>query len=246
MNAANGKPGQAAREAFKAAGQQKITVTGAWRLWGEHPGGGSQFQAIGSEPDLSGHGPPSNPDHVFEIHPVTVLKVGDQETSAVQAIGPTKGFTPHDAQKAFLLGYEKLTCKIIPKQNRTRIVTESLGFNFTDFIIRLGENPVLLKDEQGKEDGHGVICNVYDTEGELLVKNRRMVFLPGTNADEQLQELTKGKRLEVTGIPRISLKLIQYRLDHKNDQFDISPLEWNLPYEMIIVAAKHLPDSEDE
>src|SRR5262249_34061337 len=139
--------------------------------------------------------------------------------------------------KAFVLGYEKLTCKIIPKEGRTRLITQALGFNFTEFVIRLAEDPVEL------EDGHGVICSVYDTDGELLVRGRRMVFIKGADADDRLQGLTRDKRMRVIGIPRISLKLVQYRLDHKDDKkFDVSPLEWNLPYEMIIVDAGRLDD----
>jgi hypothetical protein len=230
MNAAH--VGMPALKAVKQAGSQKVTVTGAWRLWGEHPGTGAQIQARGTQPPAQLPGEfPSNPDHVFEIHPVTSVKIGNQVVSATSAIGPTAGFTPHDPQKAFLLGYEKLTCKIVPGNARTRIITQSLGFNFTEFIIRLGEDPVAL------EDGHGVICSVFDTDGELLLRGRRMVFMKGTEPDSGVAGLKKGQRMHVIGIPRISLKLIQWRLDHRNDQFDVSPLDWRLPYEMIIVSA---------
>lgn len=248
MNAAHS--GQPALSAFKAAlaAHEKVTVTGAWRLWGEHPGTAPQRQeAVGATPTFPLPGEfPSNPDHVFEIHPVTTLKVGNQTTAAAQAIGATAGQTPHDAQKAFVLGYETLPCKIVSKNGRTRIITRALGFNFTEFVIRLSEDPVKL------DDGHGVICSVYDTDGELLLRGRRMVFIKGTAADEQVQDLTKEKRLHVIGIPRISLKLIQWRLDHQNDKddtgkpkFDVSPLEWNLPYEMIIVSATHIAGGGD-
>src|SRR5262249_35617206 len=117
MNAANTgkKPLAAFRKAWLA--KQKGPATGAWRLWGEHPGTAAQVQAIGTEPSFPLHGEaPSNPDHVFEIHPVTTVKVGATETDAKDAISKTAGHTPHEAEKAFVLGYEKLTCKIIPKE----------------------------------------------------------------------------------------------------------------------------------
>jgi hypothetical protein len=154
-------------------------------------------------------------------------------TDAFDSIGDTPGFTPYDVDKAFIQGgYEKLTCKIVPKGDRTRILTRSLGCNFAQFVIRLNEDPVAL------EDGHGVICSVFDHEGELHFRGRRMVFIKGTADDEEVAVLKKGDRLRVTGIPRISLKLLQWRLDHRNDPgHDVSPLDWNLPYEMIIVAA---------
>jgi hypothetical protein len=236
MNVAG--PGQKALKAVKQA-QGKITVTGAWRLWGEHGGTAAQIQQLNSGPPNPG-APSSNPPHVFEIHPVTTVKVGGMSTDATKAIGKTLGFTPHDATKAFVQGYEKLPCKIIPRNGRTRIVTQALGFNFTEFMIRLGEDPVALPD------GHGVICSVYDTEGELLLRGRRMVFMKGTDADNAVKTLKKNDRMMAIGIPRISLKLVQYRLDHQNGKddegkpFDVNPLEWNLPYEMIIVDATPL------
>lgn len=247
MNAANlGKKPRLALLAAKNAGQ-KVTVTGAWRLWGEHGGTAPQLQAKGTDPHFPLPGEyPSNPDHVFEVHPVTKVKVGNKVTDATDAVGETPGFTPHDAQKAFVQGYELLPCKIIPKNGRTRIVTKSLGFNFTEFIFRLGEAPVALTDPAGKPDGHGVIGSVFDTDGELLVRNRRVVFLPGTAADEEVKGMKEGGRLRVTGIPRISLKLVHWRLEHKDStEYDTPPLEWHLPYEMIIVAADKLDGDGD-
>ena len=236
MNA--GTIGRAAAAAFRKA-EQPVTVTGAWRLWAEHAGTGSQMQAKGPNPNFDPQ-VKSNPEHVFEIHPVTMFAVDGKKTSTTNTIGETPGFTPHDATKAFVLGYEKLPCKIIPqKGDRTRIITQSLGFNFTEFAIRLDGNVVGLDD-----GGHAAICTVFDTDGELLVRNRRMVFMEGTNADDEVQGKKKGDLLQVIGIPRISLKLIWWRLQNKNatdkdgNPFDISPLEWRLPYEMIIVAAK--------
>jgi len=250
MNAAPRQAGAPARLALIKAARNgdRPTVKGAWRLWGEHGGSVPALQALGSDPDPMHPGmDTSNPDHVFEIHPITTVTVGGKVTDATQSIGDTPGVTPHDAQKAFVQGYETLPCKIIAKEGRTRIITHALGFNFTNFMIQLNEDPVLLKDEGGKEDGHGVICSVLDTDGELLVRSRRMVFIPGTAADAEVAELKKGQRMLVTGIPRISLKLVQWRLKNKDDpRFEgNSPLEWRLPYEMIIVAARHVEGAGD-
>jgi hypothetical protein len=39
----------------------------------------------------------------------------------------------------------------------------------------------------------------------------------------------------------ISFRLIKWRLDHRDDPgHDVKPLDWNMPYEMIIVAATPL------
>jgi hypothetical protein len=245
MNAAT--TGKEARLAFAKAldDGKKVTVTGAWRIWCEHGGTTPQIQAVGPKPDgdLPGSAQ-SNPDHVFEIHPVTAVKVGDQVTDAAKSIGATPGFTPHDASKAFLQGYEKLSSKIILREdNRTRIITEASQFNFTEFIFRLDENPFDLGD------GHGVIGSIYDTEGELLVRNRRVVFVKGTAADELAKTAKEGQRLQLIGIPRLSLKLVNYRLAHRDElkqTYGTDPLEWRLPYEMIVVSAVPVEGGGDD
>ena len=230
--------GKKAADVFAAAiGQGKsVKVTGAWRLWCEHSGGLPQVQKDGLTAPLPGLFP-SNPDHVFEIHPVTSVRLGDEEiVDAAKAVGATPGHTPHDPQKAFHLGYDRIPCKIAPVgTDRTKIVTQALGFNFTEFVIRLNKPPFALAD------GHAVEAAVFDPDGELISLRRRMVFIKGTAADDAVKGLAEGKRLQVIGIPRISLKLVNYRLEHKDDKDEenkpLNPLDWNLPYEMIVVSA---------
>ncbi len=244
MNAAT--TGTKARLAFAQARADgtKVTATGAWRIWCEHGGTTPQLAAIGPKPsgDLPGVAP-SNPDHVFEIHPVTSVKVGAQTTSATEAIGATPGFTPHEASKAFLQGYEKLASKITRQAgNRTRIVTEVSAFNFTQFVFRFDEAAVKL------DDGHAAIGSIYDTDGELLVRSRRVVFVAGTAADDVAKATKKGDRVQLIGIPRLSLKLVKYRLDHQDElktSHGTDPLEWRLPYEMIAVSAVPVEGDDD-
>jgi len=240
MNVA--RAGKAARDDFHKAldGRKTVTVTGAWRIWGEHAGGGNQIQARGPKPSGTLPGAPSNPDHVFEIHPVTILKVGNVETDATPAIGDTPNFTPNDAHHAFVDLYETTPCKIVPSGDRIRIITRPVQLNFTEFLIR--PEGLLTAMDDG---GHSLICTVFDKDGELLVRNRRMVFVKGTSADEAVQDLRRGGVLRVVGFARIDLALVQWRVKHRDDTqdknghaFAAPPLEWGLPYEMIIVSAK--------
>jgi hypothetical protein len=243
------RKGKETRDAFHAAfnAGKKVTVTGAWRIWGEHAGGGNQIQSPGGQgPMPAGKLPgaaPSNPDHVFEIHPVTVLKVDNQVHDATPAIGDTLNFPPkdskHDAHHAFVDLFERTDCTIVPKGDRTRIVTWPVVLNFTEFMIRPEE------DVKELDDGHAVICTVFDTDGEQLVRNRRMIFIKGTSADKALQQLKKDGVLQVVGFARIDLALVQWRVQHRDDTHDkngneyaVPPLQWRLPYEMIIVSAK--------
>jgi hypothetical protein len=91
---------------------------------------------------------------------------------------------------------------------------------------------------------------VFDTEGELLVRDRRMIFIKGTSADDTLLKLKKGDALRVVGFARIDLALVQWRLENRDardksgEPFDVPPLEWRLPYEMIIVSAKPFEGGE--
>jgi hypothetical protein len=250
------RKGKEARDAFHDAldAGKTVTVTGAWRIWGEHAGGGSQIQAQGGRgPKPAGKlpGAPSNPDHVFEIHPVTVLKVGNQVFDATPAIGDTLDFPPHDAHHdahhAFVDLFEAAPCKIVPRGDRTRIITRPVVLNFTEFLIR----PEGKVEEM--EDGHKVICTVFDTDGELLVRNRRMIFIKGTSADKAAQQLQQDGVLRVVGFARIDLALVQWRVQHRDDthdknghEFAAPPLEWGLPYEMIIVSAKPFNNKLDD
>jgi hypothetical protein len=71
-------------------------------------------------------------------------------------------------------------------------------------------------------------------DGELLVRKVRTAFIKGTEVEVAARTLKKGQRMHVAGIPRISLTLIHFRVEHKNDEND--PLTWNLPYEIIVVG----------
>jgi len=240
MNAKN--EGKAAEQALRtaAAAGKTVKIEGAWRLWCEHSGTLNQIQ--GKPFTLPQLGvPPSNPDHVFEIHPVTtVTPEGGVKIDALPSISDTPGHQPHDAVKAFQLGYENVPCKIVPLEgDRTRIITKGIGFNFVEFIIRANEAPKAIAD------GHTLMASVLDTDGELVIRRRRMVFIKGTDADTAIAGATEGKRFKAIGIPRISLKLVDFRVRNKdNIQFD-KPLEWDLPYEMIIVSADPVTGSDD-
>lgn len=199
-----------------------LKVVGAWRLWAEHGGTRPQVQGAPLHKFTT-----TNPDHVFEIHPITSLDGKPLRGSLV----PIKGFHTKDAHEAFVT-YEGLQSRIMPGKDTTTIVTHMAGYNYVEFVIELSEDPVELSD------GRAVICQVRDKEGELLVRNRRMVFIADTEPEKALKEAKKGTRLHVLGIPRIDLALVAWRVAHAKDEKwkDREPLRWNLPYEMIIAA----------
>lgn len=196
-----------------------IKLSGAWRLWNEHGGGSNQVQGKKLEPFDT-----SNPDHLFEIHPVT--RVGD--ISVLGSLRPIEGYTPKEAGNAFMR-YENVKCQIIPKGKTTAIVTSMVGYNYVEFIMELNE------DKQHEvQDGRFVMASVLDLQEDLLVRNRRMVFVKDTEPEKIVRNLKKGDKLHVLGIPRIDLALVSWRAKHAKDRPEV--LKWNLPYEIIIVG----------
>jgi len=207
-------------------GDGQLAMSGAWRLWAEHAGTKPQIQGEQLRPFDD-----SNPDHVFEIHPIT--KVGT--IPLLESFKNIEGYKPKEAHAAFV-HYENVRCKIEPHGTTTKIITQMAGYNIVEFILEVNG------PQKQVQDGTMVLCRVLDTEGEILVRNRRMVFVGGTEPEKRLKNLgADQKRLHVLGIPRIDLALVQWRLDNRDDQRE--PLTWNLPYEMIIAAV--LPDIDD-
>ena len=207
----------------KARGQAAVKVKGAWRLWCEHADGSNQKQGMKLAPF-----PDSNPPHVFEIHPIT--QFGDDDV--LDSVGPIPGFRYKEADRAFT-HYENVTCKIKENSDTVTIQTQMAGFNIPEFVMESVDDLVGGKvfDEN---DGRFMFAAVHDTDGELLVRKVRLAFIKGTDAEIRARTLAKGGRMRVVGIPRISMTLIDFRIKHQKDDRD--PLNWTLPYEVIIVG----------
>jgi hypothetical protein len=212
--------------AFHAAnGTDKVfQVQGAWRLWCEH-GGQQQFtQDLGQ---LGDSAEDTNPDHCFEIHPIT-----DVDSANLRKTWHTiAGYTSKNAEDAFTR-YEQVRSHIThdAAAKTTTIDTAGIGFNYVKFKIALREDPTFVTD-----DGLFVRADVLSLDGDVLVKGRRMAFAKGTSAFTAVMKQKKGGTLTVLGIPRIDLALIAWRVEHGDS--DPRVLDWNLPYEMIIVGS---------
>lgn len=205
---------------------EKVDLTGVWRLWFEHPG--SEDQTQGKTVKIPKN---SNPDHVFEIHPVTKFGGFDCLDSFVPIVDSESDeeFTGHAATKAFpYYDQRKIT---ISRSNTAIMLTGSRVFyNYTDFFIKLADKP--------KDVGDGFIVSAAISAtknfSEPLVEgNRRMIFAKGSPPADKVKALGKGDKLRVLGIPRVNLNevfLIASGLDIGEEE------ENPLPYEMIIVA----------
>src|SRR5437867_1019441 len=139
-------------DAMKAAlGGGQIPIAGVWRLWFEH---------AGSEPQIQGQLVPkptdTNPDHVFEIHPLT--KVNGQD--CMKSFQPIPSYDAFDAERAFE-AYERLKCTVRLTATAILIEAKNAGFNHTKFRMQpLGQS------KKGKSGAVFVLASVFDINDE--------------------------------------------------------------------------------
>jgi hypothetical protein len=217
MNAVDEKP--AIDLVRKAQGTMRpVAINGVWRLWFERPSESSHVQGQPPAPVAT-----SNPDHVFEVHPVTHVEA----IETLKSVRRIEGYTAHQARRAFLL-YERMPCRIVPDSATTKLTTKALGFNYVEFILEATSPPSAV------EGGWMLQANVRDGDGELLVRSLRTVFIKGTDPADRLAKLGPGNRLRVIGMPRISLAEVSSRV--QGAARNPESLRANLPYEMVIVG----------
>lgn len=195
-----------------------VTIKGAWRIWNEH--GGDQIFKQGGK---IARAEDTNPDHVFEIHPISDLGEFDLRAS----FKPIPGYKPKVAEDAFNR-YENTRAKISPGRTTTTIVSPGIGYNYVEFQMQLNEKPYPVKD------GSFAYARVRDWEGHLLLRKKRMVFVKDTPPELAVRNKRAGDCLRVLGIPRLDLALVSWRARNAKAEPDV--LTWNLPYEIIVVG----------
>jgi hypothetical protein len=204
----------------------KVPLVGVWRLWFEHPG--SEDQVQGQAVDLPQN---TNPDHLFEFHPVVKFGSIDVLNSFAPIADEEAEFRGYPAARAFD-AYEKRPATITKSNTAIMITSNKAGFNYAEFQIRLAGKP---KDVG---DGYMVFANVYNADAKknddpVVEESRRMVFVKGTKPADAVKDLKKGDKLHVLGIPRVNLNQVFAIASGLNGDEEYSD---SLPYEMIIVA----------
>ncbi len=195
-----------------------LAIRGAWRLWFEHP---STRQTQGSKKDPF-YPNNTNPDHSFEVHPVS--RVGQLDLGG--SFIPVAGYTPYTADVAFPY-YDGNRVTIKAAKTSISIRSKKLFYNYVEFRIELATAPTPV------QDGFVVLARVLNANEEEVADGlRRMIFVQGTRAANAIQNASAGDRLRVLGIPRISLnKVLTLVENNGTKRFDAQ-----LPYEMIIVG----------
>ncbi len=217
-NAASEERAMAA--ARRAAGTGRpIRLAGAWRLWAEHAGSAEEVQ--GEELSAIER---TNPDHVFEVHPVTRIDGED----ILESLYPPKGYGPASADRAFR-SFENVKCSISPAARTITIVVPKGMINDAEFVMEVAGD-----GQHVVEDGRFVNAAVLDLSGKRLVGSARMAFVRGSPPERRVRGLRRGSRLHVFGLPRLDLSEVARRV--RDSKSDPALLEGSLPYEIVVVG----------
>jgi hypothetical protein len=236
MNAA-AKDQEKVRKALdQSSGEAPLEVAGVWRIWFEHPAS-SGTQVQGEPVEVAGT---SNPDHVFEIHPVVTFG-GEDIVASLAPIASRnpdqsikKEYVTASAKTAFA-SYEGLGARIGATKTAITITTKKAGFNYVSFFLEPQGKPVPAKD------GVFVLARVYDEsdpDEPLTPSPRRMVFVKDSAAAKALQQ-DPDQRVKVLGTPRVDLEQVA-EIARKLGDDEIATV--CLPYEIVVLAV--LPEEE--
>ncbi len=207
-----------------------MPISGAWRIWFEHPSTQPQVQFANVPP--AGN---TNPDHCFEIHPITQYA----GNSILNSLHEISGYTPKDAEKAFG-NYEKLSATLEIDNQTVMITSKQVGFNYVKFTAELAGKPESLDNsDAGTSDGQVVLANVMNNAGdEVLVDNVRLIFIAGSQPADELVNAPESATFELLALPRVDQSAISAFLQAGGSGTVVR----KLPYEMIVVEARSLED----
>jgi hypothetical protein len=196
-----------------------LEVIGAWRLWPEHALGVKQEQDQPTAPLTN-----PNPDHVFEIHPITRLGRID----LLETLRPVEGYKPGGAKPTFDR-YQEAECTLRLSPTTVTLIIPTGLYNDVHFLMEItGTRQVVVGD------GRFVTASALDLDGNLLVERLRMVFVKGTPPERAVRSLKPGARLHVWGLPRVDLAEISKRV--KESRTNPGGLIGPMPYEIIVVG----------
>ena len=200
------------------ASRRPLPFTGVWRLWPEHV---VLVERQGTPvPRLK----TPNPDHSFEIHPLT--QAG--EISLLGTFRPVEGYRPGSAAKTFDV-YEDARCTIELTPTAARLTLSSWLWNDVHFLLEPSGDPPLVVS-----DGRFITAAARDTDGKLLVARLRMVLVNGTEPARVIGALAPGARVHVWGLPRVSFAELSRRI--QQSATNPAVLNGSLPYEIVVLG----------
>ena len=207
-----------------------VSVTGVYRIWPEHSGAHTFTQGEPLDPQ-----PGTNPDHIFEIHPLT--KFGPYDMTHMLRMIPGDltgdlGFKYQNPVDAFAR-YNSATCtiKYAPGDEFYEIEMSQVGYNYVAMAIVPDFDTVMEV-----EDGTFVEAKVFNWAGDEIEDAVRMVFVRGSEAERALQNSARvpnisRKPMRVLAMPRLSFQGM-WQLARDNPGSVTAPT----PFEMIVVG----------
>lgn len=209
----------------------KINIAGVWRLWPEHmgPKGNHFYQGMHlTAEEITKK--TTNPDHVFEIHPVTKVATLDVRNS----LHEIQGYEPwyawyvlqQIAKKSFTISSDKHSISFTTKQT---------PYNYVDTWIKMDSVWTV-------KDGAFAICTILDYDYEhghdisqkTIAHSIRVGFVKGTAPyDEALAKHNSGV-LHVLATTRINLAIVSAR--ESMSHTDPAALTLPLPVELVAVG----------
>ena len=205
-----------------------VSVSGAFRIWLEHPPTGTAVQTEGARVPWYGN---SNPDHQVELHPL--VRVGSLDFSShIKRIrdggNSFAGYGP--AQLSAILN-KKLTIQRITIQGEpyVRIKGTKTGNNHWDLRARIASAPESLAD--------GTRVRLDILNGNQVVSGALglvAVSVAGTVADTRLQAVASGDIVRFQALIRMQLATLL-------DQLGPSEQQISLPVEFVLLDVETSP-----
>jgi hypothetical protein len=229
----------------KAGTDSPVRMSGVWRIWFEHAGNDPQVQGKALKKSKS-----TNPDHVFELHPVTRI----DDIDLLPTLRPIPGYDKPANTSQRIQQVETMKGTLRVAKNTVTIRGPGSKPNYIQFWMKLLPGPNGFQRADGTwtqpADGKFVFAKIYDLEEEpeLLVHKRRIAFVKDSEPFRKLENLQPNHCLNVLGITRLNLELVSWRAKNAKKQPDV--LTWSLPYEIVAVGvegdSKHCAEDEDE
>lgn len=205
------------RQAEKS--RRPLELVGAWRLWPEHAIGYPHRQSRPQE-----RLPNSNPDHVFEIHPL--IRVGD--IGLLATLRPVEGYRPYSAGRA-LQAYDAAEMAIEVRRKRVVLTTPAGLYNDVHFLAE-----VIAPETVTAPDGRFLTARARDLDGNELVDRIRLVLIQDSPPEVELRAAASGTRRHLWGLPRISFAGLGRLIEAAGS--DSAPRKTRLPYEIVVLG----------
>lgn len=212
-----------------AVNNSKIGITGVWRLWPEHMGSGVPFFQGMKLTKAKIKSKTTNPDHVFEIHPMIKIENIDL-ISSLRNIGPD--YEPFESRYVF----DKLKKKAFTITSAKKTITfqtSQVGYNYINLWIRIDSLWEV-------DDGAFAYCTILDSgfdpaadqvDDKTVSKKTRIAFVKDSGPYNQAIQKGVGGFMHILGTPRINLAILSWREWASKKRPEV--LNRKLPFEII-------------